>query len=237
MYFLVDTTHKIIFGWTAKCGCSHVKTIFNFFENNNTNEIHIQRDYSDILPRDIENYKTVIFIRNPYKRIVSGLLDKYKKTTQYRNIWNQKYETITFSKFVDELLTNNYRVIDYHHFQLQTSGKYSTNIFNSNTIQFFDIEHIDYTYIEQLYDKKIPDNILTKKFGHERNSTINMNNIINYDVYDLNIDEIMDCNIDIKYFYNEDIKNKIYKFYENDFILFKQQGFDFTIIYSCHSHV
>ena len=64
-----------------------------------------------------------------------------------------------------------------------------------------------------------------------------MNKIINYDVYDLNIDEIMDCNIDIKYFYNEDIKNKIYKFYENDFILFKQQGFDFTIIYSCHSHV
>ena len=178
------------------------------------------------MPHDIENYKTVIFIRNPYKRIVSGLLDKYKKTTQYRNIWNKKYETITFSQFVNEIITYKFNLIDIHHFEPQTDARYSLRIFKSKTIQFFDIEHIDYTYLEELYNKKIPDDILIKKFGHERNSTINMNKIINYDVYDLNIDEIMDCNIDIKYFYNEDIKNKIY---ENDFILFKQQGFDYTL--------
>jgi hypothetical protein len=228
MLFLVDRINKIIFGWSAKCGCSHVKTIFNFFENNNINNIHIERDYIEVLPDDIENYKTVVFIRNPYKRIVSGMLDKYKKRGQYRNTWNTKYKTISFSQFVDELITYNYKIIDEHHFAPQTSIHYTPKIFNSKTIQLFDIEHIDYTYLEQLYDKKIPDNILTKKFGHERSSIVDMNKIINNVVYDLNMDEMLDCNMDIKYFYNEEIKNKIYKFYENDFILFKEHGFDYS---------
>jgi len=226
MYFLIDSINKIIFGWNAKCGCSHVKTIFYFFENNNANRIHIPKEYIAILPDDIENYKTVIFIRNPYKRIISGMLDKYKKNGQYRNKWF-KNETITFSKFVNEVIKNNYNVIDYHHFQQQTSEKYSKNIFKSKTIKFFDIEHIDYTYLEELYNKKIPYNILTKKFGHERSKVVDVNKIITNPVYDSNIDEILDCNIDIQYFYNEDIKNKIYQHYKNDFILFKEQGFDY----------
>jgi len=30
MYFLVDNDKQIIFGWSAKCGCSHIKNIFWF---------------------------------------------------------------------------------------------------------------------------------------------------------------------------------------------------------------
>ena len=35
MRFLVDNIRKIIFGWSAKCGCSHIKYIFWFLQNNN----------------------------------------------------------------------------------------------------------------------------------------------------------------------------------------------------------
>jgi hypothetical protein len=41
-------------------------------------------------------------------------------------------------------------------------------------------------------------------------------------VYNLNIDLYIDYNIDIKYFYNEELKNKIYKFYESDFKFFNE---------------
>ena len=32
MHFVVDHDNKIIFGWSAKCGCSHVKYIYWFLK-------------------------------------------------------------------------------------------------------------------------------------------------------------------------------------------------------------
>jgi len=109
MYFLIDNKNKIIFGWSAKCGCSHIKNIFWFLQNNNTdNKIHITEEYNSI-PDDIENYTTIIINRNPYKRIISGFLDKYKSNGQFRKLW--KYDKLTFSMFVDELIKNEWQLI------------------------------------------------------------------------------------------------------------------------------
>ena len=47
-------------------------------------------------------------------------------------------------------------------------------------------------------------------------------------VYNLNIDDYIDYNIDIKNFYNEDIKIKVFNFYKNDFIFLKENGIDYT---------
>ena len=111
MYFLVDAKHKVLFGWSAKCGCSHIKRIFWFLQNNTIdNSIHTCHDLRKI-PDDIVNYTTIIIGRNPYKRIVSGFLDKYripgeKIEGQFRKWW--KYDTITFSMFVDELINLEY---------------------------------------------------------------------------------------------------------------------------------
>ena len=78
MFFTVDNKNKIIFGWSAKCACSHVKNIFLFLQNGFIPEkIHTGKDIHK-LPADIENYTTLIFSRSPYKRIISGFLDKYK---------------------------------------------------------------------------------------------------------------------------------------------------------------
>lgn len=119
MYFMVDINKKIIFGWSAKCGCSHIKSIFYFLQTDNvTNKIHTAKD-KNILPDDIENYTTIIFTRNPYKRIISGFLDKYPKGGQYRKLWKDSF--LSFNKFVDELIKYKWKQIEIHHFTPQTT--------------------------------------------------------------------------------------------------------------------
>ena len=46
-------------------------------------------------------------------------------------------------------------------------------------------------------------------------------------VYDLDMKIYVDYNVDIKYFYNDIIRDKIYIFYKNDFMFFKEYGFDY----------
>jgi hypothetical protein len=225
MYFLVDTKNKIIFGWSAKCGCSHIKNIYWFLQTNClTNEIHTIKDYCK-LPNDIKNYITLIFSRNPYKRIVSGFLDKYRKEGGLRNLW--KHSSISFSKFINEVIKNNWKMIDKHHFTPQTTEYFNKKILLSKIIKFYDICNIDYEYIEQLYNKKIPECVINKKEGHERIYKIKNNDFYDKYVYDLNMDDYIDYDIDLKYFYNEEIRKKVFNFYIKDFNFFNQNGIDY----------
>jgi hypothetical protein len=60
MFFLVDNNNKVIFGWSAKCGCSHVKRLFWFLKNNaEDKQIHTSADMNK-LPSNIEKYTTII---------------------------------------------------------------------------------------------------------------------------------------------------------------------------------
>ena len=222
MYFLVDKKTKVIFGWSPKCGCSHIKKIFWFLQNDKINNIiHTIYDMNN-LPYDIENYTTILISRNPYKRIISGFLDKYRKNGEFKKLW--KYKTITFSMFIDELIQNNWKMIDKHHFTQQTSENFDIKILNSKNIKCYDIKNIDYKYIENLYNKKIPEIIINSKQGHER--TKKDKNFDDY-VYDLDMDIYYDYNVKIFYFYNEELKNKIFKFYKNDFNFFYELGIDY----------
>lgn len=223
MRFLVDENLKIVIGWSAKSGCSHIKKIFWYLKTNNENyKIHTQKEDNG-LPDDIENYIVILIIRNPYERIVSGFLDKYGPKGTFRRLWTNK--EISFTNFIDELVKNNWSVIDNHHFTPQTTEKFNNNIIlKSKELKIFDIKNIDYSYIENLYNKKITDNLLNFRGGHERKTIIPLEK----NVYDLDMKTYHGYNVNIKYFYNEDIKNKIYDFYKNDFIFFKNHGFDYT---------
>jgi hypothetical protein len=223
MRFLIDNKHKIVFGWSAKSGCSHIKNLFWYLQTDNEkNIIHTKRE-NNCLPDDIENYSVILIIRNPYERIISGFLDKYKPNGSFRRLW--KNREITFTNFIDKLIKNNWEIIDKHHFTPQTTEEFNDNlILKSRELKIFDIKNIDYSYIENLYNKKIPDSVLLFKGNHVRDKTTPYENY----VYDLDMKTYCEYYIDIKYFYNEDIKNKIYNFYKNDFIFFKKLGFDYT---------
>lgn len=225
MHYLVDHKNKIIFGWSEKCGCSHVKNLFYFFQTNNTkNEIHKGKDCQP-LPKNIEDYAIILFIRNPYKRLVSGFLDKYKEGGQYRNRWN--HSTITFSKFVDELICDNWKMVEKSHFIQQTRERFDVNIITkAKSFKIYDIENIDYTYIEELYGTKIPQEVLNFKGEHIRNKFAPDYND-NDNVYDLDMKIYFKYNVTFKKFYNEPIKNKVYNFFQKDFLFFKEYGFDY----------
>ena len=224
MFFITDTVNKIIFGWSAKCACSHIKNIFWYLKNNTINNtIHIPKEYSS-LPDDIENYITIIFIRNPFDRIISGFLDKYRENGEFRHLW--KHNKITFSMFVNEVIKNDWTMIEKHHFTPQTSEEFNKlKIINSKIIKIYDIKNIDYSYIESLYNKIIPKEVLEFSYGNGRKK---YNENYNEDVYDLDMSSYYQYNIFKSQFYNEEIKEKVYKFYENDFIFFKDFGFEYS---------
>jgi hypothetical protein len=225
MHFLIDKKLKIIFGWSAKCGCSHIKKIFWYLQNNNEdNVIHMERDYKS-LPKYIKKYTIILIIRNPYERIVSGFLDKYRENGEFRKLW--KNDIITFSTFIDELLKNDFKIIDKHHFTPQTTESFDKDlILKSKCLKLFDIKNIDYDYIEKLYNKKIPKILLDFKGGHEK---ISYNKLFESSVYDLDMKIYFSYDVPVDYFYNQDIKNKVYHFYKNDFIFFKEYNFDYII--------
>jgi hypothetical protein len=222
MLFSVDINKQIIFAWSGKCASSHIKNIYWFLQTDNLeNPIHTNKDVN-CLPNDIQNYTTIVFTRNPYKRIVSGFLDKYAKHGQFRYLWKDSF--LSFSQFVDKVINKDWKTIDSHHFTPQTTEAFDKKILLSKIIKFYDISNIDYEYIEQLYNKKIPECVIHKKEGHERSSYVNIKDCY---VYDLHIDDYIDYSIDITYFYNDEIREKVFNFYIEDFIFFNENGIDY----------
>jgi hypothetical protein len=226
MFFLIDPKLKILIGWSAKCGCSHIKKIFWYLQNDNMdNNIHII-DENNTLPDDITNYTSILIIRNPYERIVSGFLDKYKLSGDYRYLW--KNTNITFSSFVDEIVKKNWSVIEPHHFTPQTTEKFDKNkLLKSKKLILYDITNIDYEYIENLYNKKIPEKLINFRGGHQRKK---YNEIFHKPVYDLNMELYEKCDVPVNYFYNDIIKEEIKNFYINDFLFFEENGFNYKMV-------
>ena len=187
MYFLIDKEKLIIFGWSAKCGCTHLKNIFyylkndKFVRNNNHYFIHTYFKWhlipDDIL-NDIDRYTFIIFCRNPYKRLVSGFRDKYAIDGECRYKWPDK-KKINFLKFINQL--GNWRYVDKHHFTPQTSEGFNYKIMNRKLVKCFDIENIDYSYIEKLYNKKIPLEIIDFKGEHIKKKW-NLKNLIFFQI-------------------------------------------------------
>ena len=216
MKFFINKEKKIILYWSAKCGCSHIKKIWWYLNNCDKNDVHDHKYNHKYLPNNIKDYTTIIIIRNPYKRIISGFLDKYNKNGQFIHKW--KYSSLTFSKFVDEVIKNNWKMIDKHHFTQQTTEEFDNKIFLSKVVKFYDIKNIDYEYIEKLFNKKITEYIKNWKGNHTRNN-VNINIKLKKYIYDLDILEYYNYKINIKYFYNEEIKKKIFNFYKNMYVL------------------
>jgi len=229
MHYLVDDNKKIIFCWSFKSGCSHIKYIFWYLKNNAIeNNIHTPKSRME-LPKDMHKYTTIIFSRNPYKRIVSGFLQKYLKNGEFRHLW--KHDIITFSMFVDELIRfiPGWNImIDENHFIPQTAGEFDQHKLNkSKKLVFFDIESINYNYIGSLFETTIPEDVINHKFGHERTKT---DKTYKHKVYNLDMDLYYNYNISLDCFYNKEIRDKVYSFYKRDFEYFKENGLDYHSI-------
>lgn len=215
MYFLIDKTRRIVFGWSAKCGCTHIKKIFWYLTNNIENHPgHCEEAIND-LPQDIENYTVILIVRNPFERLVSGFLDKYKPNGEYRKSWPSN--KITFKGFVDVLIKNEFKEVNRHHFTPQTTEKFDSKALSkSKKIVVYDLKNINYSFIEGLYNKKIPTHLINFRGNHTNNKVTPLEK----DVYSLEMSEYIDFKVDTKNFYNNELKDKVFKFYEKDFAYF-----------------
>ena len=234
MYYLIDNKNKVIIGWSPKCGCTHIKMLFYFLNKikvpvkygiSRDEAIHSLDNY-DKLPNDYYNYTIILIIRNPYRRIISGFIDKYGNiNSQYYNNWIKNYpnKKLTFYNFVKELTCNNYKVIDKHHFSPQLSENWEDKIMNHHNLRIFDIANIDYNFLEQIYFTQIPLPIKKYKGKSSKLSKIN----INAKLFDLPVE-----NIKTQYtgnFYNQEIFDIVSDFYRKDLDYFKKNGHNYTI--------
>lgn len=258
MYFFSDNKKKILFGWSFKCGCTHIKNILKFLVGPRASKMRI-KDVRNKLPKKYNDYKIIMFIRNPYKRLISGFLDKYvledgfklkipiikpnpkikpKTKTKAITITKTKIKInskkkitkyisknkITFEKFVDELIKHKYRTIDKYHFIPQTEEYFKQDM---KIDKIFEIGKIDYKYIEDLYEKKIPTDVLNYRGYH----------IVKYETntigksYGIPIGQLKERKImpSVKSFFSDKIKKKVYNFYEKDFIFINNHGFNTSI--------
>jgi hypothetical protein len=227
MWFLIDQERKVIFGWSAKCGCTHVKNLFYFLQSGKIyNEIHTLKDMNS-LPMDTENYEIIIFARNPMQKLVSGFLNKYKGNGEYRHMC--KYGKLTFKNFVEKLVEKKWNEIEEHHFTPQTTESFNkTLIEKAKKVVVFDINEINYFYLEEKFERKIPNEVKKFKGNHKIE---NKGDTKEKNISEMEINEIYELE-HIPYYYlfyinNLEIREKVRKFYEDDLIFFKKYNLNY----------
>ena len=235
MGFLIDEQRKIILGWSPKCGCSHIKNIFLCLQNDlhMAPDIHNEHNMQSKLPPNIEGYCVFIVLRDPYKRLVSGFVDKYKKDGQFRHKWNKDI-SLTFTHFVNELTKENWEAIDRFHFNPQTegfdgSGFVDERLNKCKEMIVCDIENVNYDYIESKFNKKIPDH-QKRWIGPHQNSNRGTGP---YDednhMYDYTIDDYSQYRIPHNKFYNKELFEKVSDFYRDDILFSREHGFEYGL--------
>lgn len=226
----LEKRSNVVFWFSEKAGCTYVKSLF-------LRHVGIHRAWphqlpKEILPRTNLNYNNeisnpvhILFIRNPYKRIVSGFLDKLTWKPGFppdRDGFKTTFEIgdeISFEVFIKNL--SNHRIFGDPHFNRQTSMAYDRNIYLNKV---FDLERIDLSYLDNLFQTSIEDPgrgavTLYRNHGGEKPA------------YKLPIAELdqMDFKPGYQQFYNAEIKKEVEALYEKDFQLFARLGFNYEI--------
>ena len=229
MYFLKDENRKVLFGWNAKCGCATIKKLYYYLQNGIlNNEVHQEWEYKMIDLQNIEDYTVILFVRNPYKRIVSGYLDKYNGENIIGNSTWKCLLPLTFENFVRELAYNHFKNIDFHHFVPQISLNWDEKIRHHKNLKIFDIEQIDYSFIEKKFDEKIPDFFMSAIHKNTNKPCSKFD----FPVYKATNDKIKGLKPDYHLFYNDELKNMVRQFYKVDFDFFTEKGllYDITTV-------
>lgn len=217
-YYINDpelNPNNVVFWWTPKCGCIFVRKLYHLLTRYNG-------ETYDINENDMDKYIHILFVRNPYKRIVSGYIDCYVTDHQPVEIFN---EELSFKELVEELLLNEFKNVDKLHFDHQISIK-DANISNKLSInKIFDIESIDYSLLSKLFnDVLISDDIINSL----RNNGHNVKYLTDFsdNVSDYKISQFNDFTGYPKYqfFYTKELVDKIESFYDCDFLFLEQNG-------------
>ena len=231
MRFLIDDKAEFALGWSPKCGNTHLKKIWYYLHNDFNEQLHRYHDEYN-KPRIIPKHYTILIVtRNPYERLVSGVLDRLRLGTLPRKQWPDNYGPLTFEKYVDEILKENWNVVHKLHFERQLSDQFPSNITDYTKLYIQDINSVDYSILEKKFGKKIPDNILAFR-GEHQNTRKRCDYGIENPAYTIPIDTFTEMVPLYENFYNKSIYDKVTKYYKVDLDFFKKYNLNYDIKYS-----
>jgi len=220
---------NIVFWYSQKGACTYVKGLYLRYLGLNILWPHLLPqeglERTDMpFNGEVESPIHVLFIRNPYKRIVSGFLDKLTWKPDFpdnKPLPNLNYgvdSEWSFEDFVTNL--SEHPVFNDNHFTPQLSKAYDP------AIQFdkiFDIENIDREYLNNLFQ--------TTAEEPEHQGYFSMYKPYNGEkpAYKLTINEInkLDYKPEYHEFYSPEIKSKVAEIFADDFQYFKSVGFNY----------
>lgn len=221
----------VVFWFSYKAGSKWVERMFYDYTDiaNHGHKVEICKGHWSSL----NNPRHILFMRNPYKRVVSGFifiyaLSNFHRRVNYQDLWEipEHKDALTFEMFVDILYNSKdwedavSKGVNDEHFcpQWLNANTYGKSILDLNIFdKVYDIENIDYNYIDSLFTNSI-------NIDQLRNSR-NNSNYGNYNgskpAYKLNLLELflMKNKPNWKLFFNSDIRFKFEQVYSNDFKL------------------
>lgn len=158
MYFLINTRHRVAFGWSAKCGCTMVKSLF--FELSGVFMPHVHGAWLWAgLPPEGGGFEVIVFARNPYERLVSGFLDKYGRSRELEaSDPLPEGGATSYSGFVRWLEQEGMRSRSpnfVHHFTPQLSEAWIDGL---PVARVYDIKAIDHAYLQARFETTLPPN-------------------------------------------------------------------------------
>lgn len=222
MYFCPFAKEKILFGWSAKSGCTHVKYIYWFLRGKqfkSPDDVHTKQTYRTFLPA-FKDYKVILFVRNPYKRVVSAFQYHYGFSKR-RLRKNMVSVPKTFKNFCEVLDVHGLDGVNTHHFAPQFREAWVPTIVPT---KIFDIEAIDYAWLEDLFGKSIPQEVREVRGSHTHRPTKEPKDEI---AYSKPYEVTKDIRYPINAFYNEKLKATIDRIYGIDFSYLKSFGFTY----------
>lgn len=199
MHPFVNERRRVIFWWSAKCGCTTVKSIMlesmvydfvsdrmsvsigelresvarviyesrspnksidflvsDFARRNSVNGIHclIAGSYKKVQLKEAESFANILFVRNPFERFVSGLIDKHVEGS-----FTHMFRPESFRH-----AARNIGRLEEHHFAPQASRAYMRGL---RYDRVFNIKSIDYAYLSSLLGMEVKPRTMHRKRVYE----------------------------------------------------------------------